>query len=90
MSYLQNQMNVLKFDKRLLEMNLKNGTISESEYNQHLSALADVEKNATKLDLAAEADDAMREKLNGSHGSGGSQKISSSMPANNDPFGSGF
>ena len=90
MSYLQNQMNVLKFDKRLLEINLKNGTITGDEYQQHLSGLKDNEANATQLDLAAEADEAKKESMNGSQSAVETQSEPQSMPTNNDPFGSGF
>lgn len=89
MSYLQNQMNILKFDKRLLEINLKNGTITEDEYQQFLSNLKDDNANAIKLDLATEAEN-QKDAMNGeSHPADQSQE-STPMPTNTDPFGSGF
>ena len=51
MAYLQEQMDILKFDKRLLEINLKNGSLTENEYKTHLSQLNDVESQSEKLVL---------------------------------------
>ena len=90
MSYLQNQMNVLKFDKRLLEINFKSGAITEDEYKQHLAALSDDEANAMALDLASEAEEAAKESMNGSSPAGDGMGEQQSMPTNTDPFGSGF
>jgi TFIIF-interacting CTD phosphatase-like protein len=89
MSYLQNQMNALRYDKRLLEMNLKNGTITHEEYDQFIKELRDDDGNATQLDLATEAEDNIS-KMNGqSHPTGVNQEPPAA-PTNNDPFGSGF
>lgn len=89
MSYLQNQMNILKFDKRLLEINLKNGTITEDDYKQFLANLKDDNDNAIKLDLATEADN-QKEAMNGDSHPAETIQEPTSMPTNTDPFGSGF
>ena len=89
MSYLQQQMGFLKFDKRLLEINLKNGTITEAEYQQHIQALTDDEANATKVDLGGDSNDAADSMNGGSHPADQATETQS-MPTNNDPFGSGF
>ena len=86
MSYLQKQMNFLRFDKRLLEINLKSGNITQSEYDQHIQALPDDEANAEKLELGKEEAESTMETMNGdSHPAG-----EPAMPTNTDPFGSGF
>lgn len=87
MSYLQKQMNYLKFDKRLLEMNLKSGTITQAEYEQHMASLVDSEANAAQLDLSADSD---HDSMNGSHHPADNRPSTPTMPTNNDPFGSGF
>lgn len=51
MAYLQEQMEILKFDKRLLEANLKSGKITQDQYNQFLNQLTDVESQSEKLNL---------------------------------------
>ena len=51
MAYLQEQMEILKFDKRLLEINLKNGSITNEQYKQFLSQLEDVESRSEKINL---------------------------------------
>ncbi len=51
MAYLQEQMEILKFDKRLLEINLKNGSITNEQYKQFLSQLEDVESQSEKINL---------------------------------------
>ena len=89
MSYLQQQMGFLKFDKRLLEINLKNGTITEAEYQQHLQALNDDVANSEKIDLGGESNDAADSMNGGSHPADTATEAPA-MPANNDPFGSGF
>lgn len=87
MSYLQNQMNVLKFDKRLLEINLKSGAITQDEYKQHLNTLSDSSANAVKLDLATEPEDSFSQVGNSSQNS---EAPANDIPTNTDPFGSGF
>ena len=90
MSYLQNQMNELKFDKRLLEINLKSGTVTQEEYQRHISALADDEANATQLDLASEAEESKQAMNGDSHPADATGESTPAMPTNTDPFGSGF
>jgi hypothetical protein len=41
----------LKYDKRLLDLNLRLGKITEQEFQQHVKALEDLEKNCDKVDL---------------------------------------
>ena len=41
----------LKFDKRLLELNLSLGRLTQTEYNQHLKNLTDLEADSLKVDL---------------------------------------
>jgi hypothetical protein len=41
----------LKFDKRLLDLNLRLGRVTQDEYNQHLMALTDLESDSENLDL---------------------------------------
>ena len=44
----------LKYDKRLIELNIKLGRLSKSEIDQHNSALADVEAQSEKLNIEKE------------------------------------
>ncbi len=89
MSYLQKQMNFLRFDKRLLEINLKNGTLTQEEYNQYLNQLNDSAANAEKLEFTEESD--MADSLNGgSHPAEPQSTQPVSTPPSSDPFGSGF
>lgn len=46
----------LKFDKRLLEINFKNGLLSKEEYQKYLDQLPDRASNATQLTLEDEED----------------------------------
>lgn len=41
----------LKFDSRLLDINLRLGRITQAEYDQHINALADLESDSLKIDL---------------------------------------
>ncbi len=87
MSYLQKQMNFLRFDKRLLELNIKSGVISQEEYDQHLQSLQDMEGRSEKLRLS---NDTKKEDMNGA-GSQNSEasSLTTHSPAA-DPFGSGY
>ncbi len=89
MSYLQNQMNALRFDKRLLEMNLKSGIITREEYDQFVTDLKDDTGNATQLDLATEAEESQNASQNETRTEEASSEPSQ-VPTNTDPFGSGF
>ena len=44
----------LKFDKRLLDLNLKQGRITKEEYEQFCKSLPDLEAACEKLDLEKE------------------------------------
>ena len=41
----------LQFDVRMIEMNLKNGSITKEQYQQYLSSLNDIADEAQKLEL---------------------------------------
>lgn len=49
--YLQKQMELLKFDQRLVNINLKRGNLSRDELQRHLDSISDSEKNATTMSL---------------------------------------
>lgn len=88
MSYLQRQMNALKFDKRLLELNIKSGTITMDEFNTHLTQLPDAQANAEQLDLASDNDSFSNDMNGGSHPA--ESPATTQPPRSTDPFGSGF
>ncbi len=48
----------LKFDKRLLDLNLRLGRLTQAEYDQHVKALTDLESDALKIDLENKSNDA--------------------------------
>ena len=95
MAYLQEQMEILKFDKRLLEINLKNGSLSEEDYKAHLAKLADLESQSEKLVLEDSAASSSEPEVpqspmgetNPMMEEAAQQPIT---PPNSDPFGSGF
>lgn len=89
MSYLQQQMNLLRFDKRLLEINLKSGNITKEEYDQHLANLADDVNNSEAIKLVSEETEEARNSMNGDHHPAETQPVAA-PPTNTDPFGSGF
>jgi len=41
----------MKYDKRLLDINLKLGLLTKEEYDQHLKSLKDVEADCEKIDI---------------------------------------
>lgn len=47
----------LKFDKRLLELNLKLGRVTQQEVDAHSKSLQDLEAQSEKLDLEKEEQD---------------------------------
>lgn len=51
MSLLNRSIEKLKFDKRLLDLNLRLGLLTQTEYDQHVKSLEDLEANSEKLDL---------------------------------------
>jgi len=87
MSYLRKQMNFLRFDKRLLELNLKTGIITQEEYNQHLQSLQDMESRSEKLRLSSET---KKEELNGAATHSAHETIAQTSSPATDPFGSGY
>ena len=44
----------LKFDKRLIELNLKLGRVTREEYDQYNKTLNDLEAQCEKLDIEKE------------------------------------
>jgi hypothetical protein len=51
---LNKALETLKFDKRLLELNLKQGRITKEEFEQALKSLPDLQDACEKLDLEKE------------------------------------
>ncbi len=47
----------LKFDKRLLELNIKMGRLTQIEVDQHTKSLEDLEAQSEKLDIEQEDKD---------------------------------
>lgn len=47
----------LKFDKRLVELNLKLGRLTQAEYAQNTQSLPDLESQSEKLDIEKEDKD---------------------------------
>ncbi|MCB0378192.1 MAG: hypothetical protein KDD33_06845 [Bdellovibrionales bacterium] len=84
MAYLQEQIKILKFDKRLLESNFRSGHISQEEYKQHLASLRDVTDNAGKIVFSDHADSGEKS----SAPQGANSGTLSHDPA--DPFGPGY
>lgn len=41
----------LKFDMRLLDLNLRLGRLTQAEYDQHIRSLVDLESDSQKIDL---------------------------------------
>lgn len=41
----------LKFDKRLVDINVRQGRLTQEEYDQHLKTLKDLEADVEKLNL---------------------------------------
>ena len=51
MPYLQDQIKNLKLDKRMLEINFRNGSLSHEEYQKHLKNLPDMKDSCEALNL---------------------------------------
>lgn len=51
---LSKSLEKLKFDTRMIDINMKNGTLDKSEYDQYLSTLENTESNAAQLDFKHE------------------------------------
>ena len=45
-------MDIQKFDRRIIERNLKNGIVDEKEYKKHLADLKNVEKETEEIILS--------------------------------------
>lgn len=54
---LNKALNGLKFDKRLIELNLKLGRLTQAEITENIKNLPDLEENCEKLDLEKEDKD---------------------------------
>lgn len=87
MAYLQEQMKLLKYDKRLLEINQKNGSLTDSDYNSYLGQLKDLTSQSEKLVLD-DSNSESRDKMD-SYGAK-EQAMPQTPPPSSDPFGSGF
>ena len=53
MSQLFDQLKKLKYDKRLLQQNLKTGQITKDEYEKHLQSLSDLSDRAKTVKIGA-------------------------------------
>lgn len=47
----------LKFDKRLVELNIKMGRLTQAESDQNMKSLPDLEAQSEKLDIEKEDQD---------------------------------
>ena len=47
----------LKFDMRLLEINLRLGRITQAEHDQYIKSLQDLEADSLKIDLEAKTNE---------------------------------
>jgi hypothetical protein len=54
MMSLNKALDTLKFDKRLLDLNLKQGRITKEEFEQAQKALPDLQDQCEKLDIEKE------------------------------------
>lgn len=48
----------LKFDMRLLDLNLRLGRITQAEHDQYIKSLQDLESESTKIDLETKTNEA--------------------------------
>lgn len=46
-----------KFDKRLIELRLKNGEVTQEEYNKYMQSLPDLSAECEKIDIESQTDD---------------------------------
>lgn len=95
MSYLRKQMQYLKFDKRLLEINMKSGTITAEDYQNHLGQLEDVEAKSESIDLEGEnnndSENSNTEESAATTTPDPTEPVAPTInPAHSDPFGSGY
>ena len=56
MSSFQKAINIIKFDKRLIEWNLRNGYLNEAEYEEYLKKLPDLSASTQKVDFEDQDD----------------------------------
>lgn len=56
MSQLFDQLKKLKYDKRLLTLNLKHGGITKPEYDKHLTTLEDLADRAKAVKVTQSSD----------------------------------
>ena len=99
-SYLEKQINFLKFDKRLLEINFKNGSITRNEYKKHLETLEDDVDRAEKLGLKSDQENKSQQKsmdnlsdsdpMDNTETEPETTEPDSPSSISNDPFGSGY
>lgn len=61
---LKNAIDNLKYDSRMVEINLKNQSLTKDEYKKVLEKLPDLKSNAISVDLDAAGDD--HDDMNGS------------------------
>lgn len=65
---LDKEMEILKFDNRMREWNLRKGRISKEEVDSYLSGLEDCQNNMIKLELeedsAFQSDDSVNSNFN--------------------------
>ena len=54
MSYLEQQMKFLKFDKRLMDIYLKDGSLTEQEYKEYLTTLDDCSHKSESWSLGSD------------------------------------
>lgn len=47
----------LKYDMRLLDLNLRLGRLTQAEYDQHIKSLQDLEAESAKIDLETKSSD---------------------------------
>jgi hypothetical protein len=92
MSYLQKQMSMLKFDKRLTELNYKSGILTPEEYQKHIESLPDRSSQASQIQLKSDGDAAQPNGADRGAQPTASEPTQQSpaIPINADPFGSGY
>ncbi len=71
MGYLHEQMEKLKWDKRMQRYNIKNGLVNSASIKSHLENLPDARDNAIPIVFKEEE---RRERANGSPSGGGSSQ----------------
>lgn len=54
---LKDALQIMKFDTRLVDLYIKNGTINKEEYKKHLESLEDLSHLASKVSVGDSLDD---------------------------------